>query len=267
MRSQKLNLDKPSIERPTEAIDAAEARMRAALGLGSRPAASGPSHGGGAPAPSPSHDQTRPRRRFAQDGDVQVVMLGRSRETEAGESRAVSLTAELREEKSARGRAERALEEANLSIQSLKTKLAHLEIACEEKLNEERAARAQSETIRASEQEARKRAEIRAAETALALSIAERRIAELEAAAAATPAAAPVVVDLFGATEPVAAPRRPGRRKARLLASEPAVVEAESEAEPDAETQAGEEDKPIEWWLPSFRAQRTAATSRKRKTR
>lgn len=29
MRSQKLNLDKPSIERPTEAIDAAEAEAAA----------------------------------------------------------------------------------------------------------------------------------------------------------------------------------------------------------------------------------------------
>ncbi|WP_459677277.1 hypothetical protein [Acidisoma sp. 7E03] len=188
-------------------------------------------------------------------------MLGRTREADAGgESRVASLTAELREEKTARARAERALEEANLSIQSLKTKLAHLEIACEEKLNEERAQRAQGETMRVAEVEARKRAETRAAETALALSMAERRIAELEAATAAP---AKPVVDLFGEAETIS-PRRPGRRKARTIMVEPELAVAEAEHEEPADQ---EEDKPIEWWLPSFRAQRTAAATRKRKAR
>jgi len=261
MRSQKVNLDTLSNDKATEAIDAAEARMRAALGLGSRPAPSGNTPHTAAPAPI-SHDQTRPRRRFAQDGDVPVVMLSRSRDTDgASDNRFAALTTELREEKSARARAERALDEANLSIQSLKTKLAHLEIACEEKLREERALREQGDALRSTDQEARKQAETRAAEAALALSVAERRIAELEAAEKAR-AVAPAR-DLFGDTEAPAAPRRGARRKSRPVATEPAAV-AEADAdipEPD------DEDKPIEWWLPSFRAQRTAAAGRKRKTR
>lgn len=263
MRSQKLNLDTRSSDKPTEAIDATEARMRAALGLGTRTAPSG-NTAHTAPPPAISHDQTRPRRRFAQDGDVPVVMLSRSRDTDGnGESRFAALTAELREEKSARARAERALDEASLSIQSLKTKLAHLEIACEEKLREERALREQGDTQRSADQEARKRAETSAAEAALALSMAERRIAELEAASEKAQAPAPAR-DLFGDTETPAAPRRGARRKSRAVAGEPAAA-AEPEAEMAAESDG--EDKPIEWWLPSFRAQRTAASSRKRKAR
>lgn len=269
MRSPKMNLDQPS-----EAIDTAEARMRLALGLDTRPGSNGQSKSGsshGAPPSPSSHDSARPRRRFAQDGDVPVVILGRSRDSETGgEGRFAALTAELRDEKAARNRADRALDEANISIQSLKTKLAHLEIAFEERLRDERAVSAQSDAQRLAEQEARARAETRAAETALALSIAERRIAELEAAI--TAAAAQPKTDLFGAAETPKPARRQGRRKtetvdrgsdsdcATLVETPVAVI---AKAEVDAET----EEQPIEWWLPSFRAQRNATASRKRKTR
>jgi hypothetical protein len=260
MRSPKINLDQPS-----EAIDAAEARMRLALGLDTRPGSNGQSKSGAghaAPPPPSSHETARPRRRFAQDGDVPVVMLSRGRDGETGgEGRFAALTAELREEKAARSRADRALDEATLSIQSLKTKLAHLEIACEEKLRDERAASDQIDARRAAEQEARAKAETRAAETALALAIAERRITELEAATAAAAASRPAA-DLFG--EPAAPkPRRAARRK-----SAESLLEAEPEQRAAEETPAEyAEDQPVEWWLPSFRAQRNATTNRKRKTR
>jgi hypothetical protein len=273
MRSPKINLDQPS-----EAIDAAEARMRLALGLDTRPGSNGQSKSGGshgAPPPPVSHDSARPRRRFAQDGDVPVVILGRSRDGEAGgEGRFAALTAELRDEKAARSRADRALDEAGVSIQSLKTKLAHLEIACEERLRDERATSAQSDAQRAAEQEARARAETRAAETALALSIAERRIAELEATVAT--AASQPETDLFGTTEAARPARRQARRKTRTVEpesdSESAVateVEAVSTVTTlaEADPEAGTEEQPIEWWLPSFRAQRNATVNRKRKTR
>lgn len=273
MRSPKINLDQPS-----EAIDAAEARMRLALGLDTRPGNSGQSKGGGshgAPPPPVSHDSARPRRRFAQDGDVPVVILGRSRDGEAGgEGRFAALTAELRDEKAARGRADRALEEASVTIQSLKTKLAHLEIACEERLRDERAASVQIEAQRLAEHQARARAETREVETALALSIAERRIAELEAAVAAV--VSQPGTDLFGTAEATRPVRRQARRKTRGLdlesESDPEIAtEIEAVAavtiEADAGTGAETEEQPIEWWLPSFRAQRNATTNRKRKAR
>lgn len=273
MRSPKLNLDQPA-----EAIDTAEARMRQALGLSTRPAANGSGQGGQAghghpPAPGPvSHKSARPRRRFAQDGEVPVVMLSRGRDSEAaGENRLATLSAELREERQARSRADRALDEANLAIQSLKTKLAHMEMTFEEKLRDEGEARAQIEALRLAEQEARLRAETRQAETALALTIAERRVAELEAASA-RPA-----TDLFGEAEPAKPARRatPLKRKTRVMEADVAV-EADADAKVDATVEAGaasevapeaasaEEDKPIEWWLPSFRATRNTV-SRKRK--
>jgi hypothetical protein len=281
MRSPKINLDQPS-----EAIDAAEARMRLALGLDTRPGSNGQSKSGSSHGAAPqqsSHDSARPRRRFAQDGDVPVVILGRSRDGEAGgEGRFAALTAELRDEKAARIRADRALDEAGLSIQSLKTKLAHLEIACEERLRDERAASAQSDAQRAAEHDARTKAETRTAETALALSIAERRIAELEEAIAIAASQSETVIatDLFGPTEAAQPARRQARRKTRGVEPESetesnrdSTVATEVEAVTavtivaEANPEAGTEEQPIEWWLPSFRAQRNATVNRKRKTR
>jgi hypothetical protein len=306
MPSQKLNLDQPS-----EAIDAAEARMRLALGLtgSSRPAPSGQTSGLHSHTPQQqgsSHDASRPqRRRFAQDGDVPVVMLNRGREMDnGGESRVQTLSNELRDERNNRQRAERALDEANLSIQSLKTKLAHAEMAFEERLREEREARVKVEALRATDLDARQQAERKEAEAILALSLLERRISELEAEAvsaknalaAATLAAAPKT-DLFGDVMPEA-PQRKARQSRKVTAPESAV-EADLEPEHDvisvrtpksatktvpviekaatrgrpkksapvADVEDTDDDQPIEWWLPSFRATRAAGTPRKRKTR
>lgn len=317
MPSQKL-----SIEQPAEAIDAAEARMRLALGLtgSSRPAPSAPSggpqtHTHHTSSQGASHDSARPqRRRFAQDGDVPVVMLSRSREPEnGGENRLQTLSSELREERNNRQRIERALEEANLNIQSLKTKVAHADMAFEERLREEREARSKIEALRAADYEAKQEAERKEAEANLALSLLERRIAELEAEtaaarsalAAATLAAAPKT-DLFGDIAPDVIPRKT-RQSRKSAAAEP-ELEPEPVAEPIpaivapraakataktapateiaeisepaaprrraakagtavVEAEVAEDDQPIEWWLPSFRATRTAGAARKRKTR
>jgi hypothetical protein len=307
MPSQKLNLDQPA-----EAIDAAEARMRLALGLtgSGRPTPSGQSGGTHSHAPQPagsSHDPSRPqRRRFAQDGDVPVVMLNRGRDTDnGGESRLQTLTAELREERNNRQRAERSLDEANLNIQSLKTKLAHAELAFEDRLRDEREARSKIEALRAADHEARAQAERKEAETALALSMLERRVIELEseaaaaksALAAATLAAVPKT-DLFGEV-PQKAPARKTRQAFKVAAEpepepeldvEPAPAPRDRKSAATAapvikktekpvatrgakkpaavmEVEEGENDQPIEWWLPSFRASRTAGAARKRKTR
>ncbi|MCB8873568.1 hypothetical protein [Acidisoma silvae] len=315
MPSQKLNIDQP-----TEAIDAAEARMRLALGLtgSGRPATAGLSGGpqNHTPQQNAPHDGSRPqRRRFAQDGDVPVVMLNRGRETEnGGENRVQTLTSELRDERNNRQRAERALDEANLNIQSLKTKVAHAEMAFEERLRVEREARGKIEVLRIADQEARQQAERREAEAALALSVLERRVSDLEAETAAARSALAVATqaavpktDLFGDLTPDAPVRRAGRaRKPVVLdAEDDAGFEAEPDIEPDLpparppklsakaaakaalaaaaaekpvdkraakkaaidadDAEAPEDDQPIEWWLPSFRATRTASTTRRRK--
>jgi hypothetical protein len=282
MRSQKLNTDQP-----VEAIDAAEARMRLALGLSgtARPASSahGVASNSAPPSGTSSHDTPRARRRFAQDGDVPVVMLGRSRDSEViGESRVATLTAELRDERNSRTKAERALDEANLAIQSLKTKLAHTEMAFEEKLRGEQEGRAQIEALRLQEQEARKRAEKKEAESALALSLLERRVEELEAElASAKRAVSPAAPksDLFDDLEPVEPVRktRAGRPPSVAKAKAP-EAEAEADVTPvkarkTAATRAvkktseivpakADEDQPIEWWLPSFRAKRHTSAGR-----
>jgi hypothetical protein len=295
--------------------------MRLALGLtgSGRPASAGQSgasqNHGAQQGASHAHDASRPqRRRFAQDGDVPVVMLSRGRDPEAGgENRVHTLSVELREERSGRIKAERALDEANLSIQSLKTKLAHAEMAFEERLREERDARSKLESLRMADQAARHLAEKNEAEAALAVSVLERRLSELEteaaetkaalASATATAAAAAIASaknDLFGATDadvPARKTRVARRAAAPLLEPEVEVeaeVKVEAALEPDVkrsapakatkvekpgamrralktaplpETEPAQDDQPIEWWLPSFRAARTTGAERKRKTR
>jgi hypothetical protein len=136
------------------------------------------------------------------------------------------------------------------------------------------------------------------------LSELETEAAEAKAAlASATATAAAVAIasaknDLFGATDADVPARktRVARRAAAPLLEPEVEVEAEVEAaaEPDVkrsapakatkvekpvamrralktaplpETEPAQDDQPIEWWLPSFRAARTTGAERKRKTR
>jgi hypothetical protein len=244
--------------------------MRLALGLGTRPAHAGQPAAASSPVAA-SHDSVRQRRRFAQDGDVPVVILHRARDADSGgENKLAALTADLREERAARQKSERALDEANVLISSLKTKLKHAEMALEEKLLRDSEARTQWETLLAAEREGRQQAETRAAEAALALSVLERKF---EAAAKQTPAhaavqhiALPPTSDLFDEPDaepaaPPAAKRRMSRKSVGSLAPG-AVATAPTPAVPADD----EEDKPIEWWLPSFRATRKVPVRRKRAT-
>ena len=76
---------------------AAAERMREALGLGKRSESVAHPQQNHTPHTS---DPNRVRRRFAQDGDVPVVVLGRSREAEAAqESRVAALETKLQEER------------------------------------------------------------------------------------------------------------------------------------------------------------------------
>jgi hypothetical protein len=248
--------------------------MRLALGLGTRPANSGQPSATSGPTPA-SHDSVRQRRRFAQDGDVPVVILHRGRDSDAGgENKLAALTADLREERAARLKSDRALDEANLLIQSLKTKLKHAEMTLDEKLRHESEARAQVDALLVTEREARQQAETRAAEAALALSMLERKI---EAAARSTPippaaaesAVAQPAADLFGEVDTgAAAPAAPKRRMSKKVLTGPtqSTVATVAKHEQAPETDDDEADKPIEWWLPSFRAARKTPLRRKRAT-
>jgi hypothetical protein len=206
--------------------------MRQALGLEKRPA--GP-HQAAAPQ---SHDPSRQRRRFAQDGEVPVVMLHRSREGDAGgENKLAALSAELREERLARGKAERALEEAHLTIQSLQTKIAHTEMTYTERLSAERQLRLQAE--------------------AAAAELAQRPVQVAEppkAVVQETPAPqlALPIDEAEGRTVESPAPKSPPATKRA----------AKPKAAPDVISE-GEEAQPIEWWLPSFRAGRKAPTRKR----
>jgi hypothetical protein len=136
-----------------------ENRMRQALGLA-----------GSSTTPQQHSDASRQRHRFVTDGEVPVVMLNRqSAQAESPRSRIAAIEAALAAERRARSEAERALEEAHTLIQSLRTTLAHAELAHGEALAAERVAREQ-------------------AQVALQVAIADRETAEQKVAAAVPPA-------------------------------------------------------------------------------
>jgi hypothetical protein len=112
-----------------------ENRMRQALGLA-----------GSSTTPQQHSDASRQRHRFVTDGEVPVVMSNRqSAQAESPRSRIAAIEAALAAERRARSEAERALEEAHTLIQSLRTTLAHAELAHAEMLAAERAAREQAQ--------------------------------------------------------------------------------------------------------------------------
>ena len=141
----------------------AEARMRRALGL------SGP-----LPAQPTQQrpEQARARHRFVQDGEVPVEIVTGSRAPDSAPGGlAAVLQAALNGERTARADAERLLAEAQATIQSLRTKLAHAELAHNEALGRERLAREHAQTARQ--------------EAAAARELAEQRLSEITAARAA----------------------------------------------------------------------------------
>lgn len=155
--------------------------MRRALGLRG---STSPSEGSPQPnigSHSPRHDLERRARRFVRDGEVPVVVLGRTRDpalpvTAAPSNRVQAAESALQAERAARERAERALHEAQESIQHLQTQLGHANLAHAEALATERLAR-------------------EAAERAAAEALAVRTEIELRLASAPQPPpSAPVVV-------------------------------------------------------------------------
>jgi hypothetical protein len=116
--------------------DDEEARMRRSLGVGQAShgqASHGhtshgqASHGGG--------QGTAHRKRFVRDGEVQVEILHARPESAARHAAELAeLNEKLLGERDARQQAERALAEARATIQSLRTHLAHAEMALAERV-------------------------------------------------------------------------------------------------------------------------------------
>lgn len=102
-----------------------EARVRRALGMGTGRNYKGSLTGGGQ------------HRSFVRDGEVPVTIINRKPEDQRRhEVELAGLRTQLTSEREARLRAERALHEAQASIQSLQTRIAHADMARAEKLPE-----------------------------------------------------------------------------------------------------------------------------------
>ncbi len=186
--------------------------MRRALGL------RGPTPPGeGTPQPNigshaPRHDIERRSRRFVRDGEVQVVVLGRTRDAglpaAAPSNRLVAAEAALQTERAARERAERSLQEAQETIQHLQTQLGHANLAHAELL--------------AAERHAREAAERHLAEEVVARAELETRLSAMSSA----------VVPVAQASQPTILPTV---RKPRAKSPTPA--------------RPAKQAKPVKWWL------------------
>lgn len=189
----------------------------------------------------------RPRRRFVPDGAVPVTVISRHRSDEADglpTSRA-AIEAALQDERAARDRAERSLQEALAVVRDLQTKLGHAELAHREASATAQAARAEADALRAEHQEqvlrwtedlAAERATRLAPEAALAgATHAREPVKRTRISASATQPA----LDLQDASPaPVAkAPAKAAVRRTRKAAT------ASGQHEPE----------PVKWWLRSVR--------------
>jgi len=227
--------------------------MRRALGLtGGRAVRSSPAQTerpqAGPPVRSASRSSAdKPRHRFVQDGAVPVTVISRHRSDEAdgpSASRA-AIEAALRDERAARERAERSLQEALAMVRDLQTKLGHADLARREASEKAEAARAAADSLRTEHQErelrwhedlAAERAARLLAEAALAEATCAREPAKWTRASA--PAAQPALDLQDASPAPVAkAPAKPAAKRTRKVGSEARQ----------------REPRPVKWWLNSAR--------------
>ncbi len=199
----------------------------------------------GRPAGRPSAD--KPRHRFVPDGAVPVTVINRHRSDEADGSSTsrAAIEAALRDERAARERVERSLQEALATVRDLQTKLGHAELARREATGTAEAARAAADSLRAEHQErelrwhedlAAERATRLAAEAALAEATRARDPAKRTRASA--PAAQPALDLQDASPAPMAkAHAKSAVKRTRKTAPEPGQHEPE----------------PVKWWLTSVR--------------
>ncbi len=225
---------------PPNAPDAAsvEERMRRALGLtGDRAGRGSPSQAERQQAGPPGRPASRssadkPRHRFVQDGAVPVTVVNRHQSDDADGPPAshAAIEAALRDERIARGRAQRAQQDALASVQNMQTMLGHAELARREASGIAEAARAAADALRAEHRERELRwHEDLAAERAARL-LAEAALAE------STRAREPAPDQQDASPPPVAkAPAKPAAKRMRKSAAEPRQ----------------REPQPVKWWLKS----------------
>ena len=228
--------------------------MRRALGL-----TSDHKNRAGQPRPDPSRSKplasspgrgpsaTRPHHRFVQDGEVPVAVISRQRPQDADTSAAAptsrgAMEAALQQERAARDRAERSLQEALATVRDLQTKLGHAELAQRQASESAQAARDAADALRAAHQEREARWHEDLAAERAARAVAEAALAE--AARARTPAertrrtasvAAPVATVQDAAPEPARTPAKRAPKGTRKAASTPRQ----------------REPQPVKWWLKS----------------
>ncbi len=226
-----------------------EERMRRALGLTS---------GGAGRSSSSKPEQQRaglqgrlagrssadkPRHRFVQDGAVPVTLVNRHRPDEADASSAdrAAIEAALRDERAARARTERSLQEALATVHDLQTKLGHAELAHREASDAAQAACAAADAWRAEHQER----ELRWTQ-------------DLAAERAARTAAEAALIEAASARGQTVRTRRPPSTVEPALMAQgtspapPAKVAVKQKRKAAAEPQQ-REPEPVKWWLKSAR--------------
>ena len=208
-----------------------EARMRQALGLRNGP--SGP----GVPQRREAEQRGR---RFVKDGEVPVVVVHSSRDSggdgAAPVNRIAAAETLARNERTAREQAERALAEAQATIQHLRTQLVHGEMAHREALAAERRGREAAETALSEANEARAAAEARAAEFDLPSSAPPSPTGDRRRRAAGIRSGQPVGRADSGHSPPRPSPKEPGPGQHGRRAGAGAVVAAELPRQPQALT-------------------------------
>lgn len=171
----------------TGPVDEAEMRMRRALGLAGNAQGSATRRetGGQVPHHRPSGGTDRPTRRFAQDGDVPVVVLNARRDHASGTgspvNRVAAAEAAARTEREARERADRALKDALATVHDLQTRQGHIELARHEAVEAARKSAAELESLRQALAEHQQ--ELDAAQAALQASEAKARASQTALAA------------------------------------------------------------------------------------
>jgi chromosome segregation ATPase len=185
------------------------------------------------------------RRRFVRDGEVAVTVVNRGHVADdpGGTNMLESARQALRSAVTARERAERQVEEAQVAIRDLQTKLAHERLARDEAQDLARRHEAETQTIRqslqtveaelAEERRARRTAEHATADAHEARRDAERRLREAEAMKRSAPAE-PIIAGIADS----AAPRRKTRQTVEPAKRRQPAQLSEDDAQPV-----------VEWWV------------------
>ncbi len=227
--------------------------MRRALGLtGDRAGRSSPPQPERPQAGAPTRlagrsSADKPRHRFVQDGAVPVTLVNRHRPDDAdgpSASRA-AIEAALQDERGARAKAERSLQEALATVRDLQTKLGHAELARREAFGTAESACAAADALRAEHRECElhwhenlgaERAARLAAEAALAEATRAREPANRTRMSA--PAAQPTLGLQETSPAPVTKP------SVRTMVKPPRKAAAQPRRR---------EPQPVKWWLKSAR--------------